>query len=433
MSGKKVLHLDKNNYYGGEAASLNLDQLYEKFGEGKTANPALGKSQAYCVDLCPKFVMACDDLVNILLAAGVTDYLEFRSVAGSYVYSGGVKKVPASVQESLTCGLLGLMEMNGYRKFLQFNYAYDEGEAKTHLTPKKNDINKITAAQLLADFGLKGNTIMFTGHAIALHPNEDYLEQGALDLVKRSQLYAHSVARYGQSPYIYPRYGLGGLPEGFSRRCAVYGGVFMLNMSNADPFIENINYGGDGKVTGIKLGQQVCDTYEIKNPDVTCSQIVADPSYFIGTDKVALKSQIARCICIMDKPIPSTNADSCQLIMPGSAIGRKNDIYVCMVSWNHNVAEDGKYIAVMSTTVESDGGPEANLKPALGLLDGVLEKFSWVSDYYEPTGDGSKDSVYITSSMDATTHFQSSMAEVLGLFETITGSPFTPPPKKTEE
>ena len=34
-AGKKVLHLDRNNYYGGECASLNLTNLYNKFKPGK--------------------------------------------------------------------------------------------------------------------------------------------------------------------------------------------------------------------------------------------------------------------------------------------------------------------------------------------------------------------------------------------------------------
>ena len=38
-----------------------------------------------------------------------------------------------------------------------------------------------------------------------------------------------NLIRYGKSPYIYPLYGLGGLPEGFSRLCAINGGTFMLN------------------------------------------------------------------------------------------------------------------------------------------------------------------------------------------------------------
>ena len=36
VSGKRVLHVDRNSYYGGESASLNLEQLYEKFRPGQT-------------------------------------------------------------------------------------------------------------------------------------------------------------------------------------------------------------------------------------------------------------------------------------------------------------------------------------------------------------------------------------------------------------
>ena len=32
---KKVLHIDKNDYYGGAAASLTLDQLFTKFSAGE--------------------------------------------------------------------------------------------------------------------------------------------------------------------------------------------------------------------------------------------------------------------------------------------------------------------------------------------------------------------------------------------------------------
>jgi len=38
-----------------------------------------------------------------------------------------------------------------------------------------------------------------------------------------------SIGRYGDSPFIYPLYGLGGIPESFSRMCAIHGGTFMLN------------------------------------------------------------------------------------------------------------------------------------------------------------------------------------------------------------
>lgn len=36
-------------------------------------------------------------------------------------------------------------------------------------------------------------------------------------LIARCRLYSDSLARYGKSPYLYPLYGLGELPQGFAR------------------------------------------------------------------------------------------------------------------------------------------------------------------------------------------------------------------------
>lgn len=49
------------------------------------------------------------------------------------------------------------------------------------------------------------------------------------------------------------------------------------------------------------------------------------------------------------------------------------DIYVCMISYAHNVAAQGKYIAIVSTTVETSE-PEAEIQPALELLEPIDQK-----------------------------------------------------------
>lgn len=68
------------------------------------------------------------------------------------------------------------------------------------------------------------------------------------------------------------------------------------------------------------------------------------------------------------------------------------DIYVCMVSYAHNVAAQGKYIAIASTTVETND-PENELKPALGMLAPIDETFFNISDLYEPTDMGTESEV----------------------------------------
>lgn len=49
--------------------------------------------------------MANGQLVKLLIHTGVTRYLEFKSVEGSYVYKGGkISKVPVDEREALASG-----------------------------------------------------------------------------------------------------------------------------------------------------------------------------------------------------------------------------------------------------------------------------------------------------------------------------------------
>ena len=110
-----------------------------------------------------------------------------------------------------------------------------------------------------------------------------------------------SLGKYGDSPFLYPVYGLGGLPESFSRLCAIHGGTYMLNTK-----VDEILFNGD-KVCGIKSGGE-----SAKAPIVIC-----DPSYVSGLNKVKATAKVVRAICIMDHPIPHTgDAASCQVILP---------------------------------------------------------------------------------------------------------------------
>jgi Rab GDP dissociation inhibitor len=230
--------------------------------------------------------------------------------------------------------------------------------------------------------------------------------------VKKCKLYAHSLSLFGSSPFIYPKYGLGGIPEGFSRLCAVAGGVQMLEKK-----IQGLEYGEDGKVNGVKVDDVVIKT----------KMVLADPTYLteIAPKKIVQKGSIVRSIVFMKHPVPKTNnADALQLIIPFKQVNRKNDIYVTVVSAQQAVAAEGWYIAVASTVLEgSSENAEVELKPAFELLGGnIREKFTWVSPYYEPASEEVTDNVFVTASMDPTSHFEVATDEVLRLFKDITGT-----------
>lgn len=84
------------------------------------------------------------------------------------------------------------------------------------------------------------------------------------ETIDKILVYFDSHGRYGDSPFLYPVYGLGGIPEGFSRMCAIYGGTFMLNTD-----IEEILYDEAGKVKGVRNGEEIA----------TCNRLICDPTY----------------------------------------------------------------------------------------------------------------------------------------------------------
>ena len=55
--GKNVLHIDRNQYYGGECASLNITNLWKMFRPGVEPPKEYGPNRNWNVDLIPKFVM----------------------------------------------------------------------------------------------------------------------------------------------------------------------------------------------------------------------------------------------------------------------------------------------------------------------------------------------------------------------------------------
>mmetsp|Transcript_22469 Transcript_22469/g.31247 ORF Transcript_22469/g.31247 Transcript_22469/m.31247 type:complete len:445 (-) Transcript_22469:195-1529(-) len=404
VEGLKVLHMDRNNYYGGESASLNLIQLFEKFKGGATPPEAFGPSRDYNIDMVPKFMMANGKLVKALIKTDVTKYLEFKAVDGSYVQTKGGKihKVPATDGEALKSSLMGLFEKRRARAFFIFVQDYELDDPKTH---KGHDLTRMTMLELYTKFGLEATTIDFIGHSLALMRDDNYLGSPALPTVRAIKLYSESMARFNTgSPYIYPLYGLGELPQAFARLSAVYGGTYMLNKPDAE-----VVYNDAGEACGVISAGETAK----------CKFVVGDPAYF--PSKVKKTAQVVRCICIMNHPIPNTNDSySCQIVLPQKQLNRKTDMYVFCTSYAHNVSAKNKWIGTVCTTVETDN-PEAELAPGLALLGHVEEKVVTVSPLFEPLEDGSKDKAYISTGYDATTHFESVMLDVMSMYKRITG------------
>ena len=193
VKGKKVLHLDRNDYYGGETASLNLTNLWSKFRPGQKPPKEYGHNRDWNVDLIPKFIMADGNLVKMLLHTKVTKYLEWKCVAASYVCQhkkGGmfsnskmaVCKVPSNDYEALKSPLMGLFE----KKRLINLYKYiDTVDIENPKTWGKIDIKNQPMKDVFAKYGLEENSIDFLGHAVACQIDDTYMYEPAIDTIKK--------------------------------------------------------------------------------------------------------------------------------------------------------------------------------------------------------------------------------------------------------
>lgn len=416
VDGLKVLHMDRNNYYGGDSASLTLEQLWTKMGAAGSPPERLGRPRDWNVDLVPKFIMANGLLVKMLIHTDVTRYLEFRSVAGSFVYKDkAIHKVPVTDSEALKSSLMGLFQKRHCKNFLTYVQDVDTNNPATW---KSYKLDRMPMGELMNAFSLDDNTKSFIGHAAALHTTDNYLREPALETVRRIKLYADSLMRYGKSPYIYPLYGLGELPQAFARLAAIYGGTYMLDKKVEEIVVE------DGKVVGVRAEGEV----------VKCKKVVCDPSY--APKLVKQVGFIVRSICLLDHPIPNTGGlDSVQIILPQRAVNRHHDVYLSCYGAGHKTAPEKFYIAIASTTVESTPETaERELASAFELMGPALHRFTSVSPVMAPVDEGSASGIFVTESYDATSHFETTTVDVMKVYKRMTGKEVDlSPPKKQDE
>jgi len=277
---------------------------------------------------------------------------------------------------------------------------WKEEDAKTHKGVAPDSKSQV----LLDKFKLDGGVVDMVGHALALYRDETWFDNPSKETISRILLYFESLSHYGKSPYLYPVYGLGDLPQAFARLSAVYGGTYMLNKP-----IQGFTFDDSGHVTGVKSDDGIAK----------CKTVIGDPSYF--TDRVKKTGTVGRCIAILDHPLAGTSSsESCQIILPMNQLGRKSDIYISCVSFAHNVAPKGKYIALVAGQLETDN-VEKELIPGVKLLGATLQTFYSCSPLYEPANNHAKEGIHISSSYDPTTHFETVCTDVIRLYKEITG------------
>lgn len=436
VHGKKVLHMDRNNFYGGDCASLRLSQLYEFYGEDpKTVPPEFGRDADWNIDLIPKFMLSAGDLFRMLRHADCLHYLEFGRVSGSYVQvSGAIHRVPATTKQALDSKLMGLLEKKRMANLLEYCMEFEDPEERRS-AEKSNVLAKAgktpmtaTVQEYFEAYKLSESTQEFIGHCMALQLTDQYLSRPAVEYFRRIRDYCISLNRFGQSSFIYPLYGLGDIPQAFSRLAAVWGGTYMLNKT-----VTEVLYDDTGSVSGVRCPTEKGDSFEAFYAPI----VVGDPSYFpTYTRKVG---KVGRACLLLAGPIPAcaSQADaelddagkpiqqcSAQVIIPAKQCGRPSDIYVTTQGYNHRTTPKNMCLGFVSGLIYgSQQDNRLELVKGFDILNtaGIKKIFYKEYDLMEPLPEAQAKNIFVSKSYDATSHFGTTVADAISLYERITG------------
>ncbi|KAF9762550.1 Rab GDP-dissociation inhibitor [Nosema granulosis] len=391
--GKKVILIDRNGVYGSELATLRYSQLVELYNK-QSVKELLDLDREFCIDLTPKLLLADSEVVKLVVEHKVDDCVEFINIPGSFIYKDKLHSVPTNETQSLKTGLVGFWEKYSVMKFF-----WDVRSYATNVTEGKSDAKtfKNTMREEYDGFGLSESVREFIGHAIALNLDDSYLDKHPKVTYDRICLYVRSILSFGdslKSPYIYPRYGISEIIQGFARSACINGAEVMLRAK-----VEGI----DPKKNTIRVIEPVNNSVL----DITAPVIIADPSYAINCKE---GYEIIRAIVITKGDSDLTRrAPSSQVIFLKSELKRKNDVFLVVLGKGEEATPEGYKVCIISTVKETKD-PEKEIESVINKLGEVVDKFIDVKQVVIP--DESNGNIIYTRGVDESPHFESLYEEI---------------------
>ncbi|PQQ04433.1 rab proteins geranylgeranyltransferase component A 2 [Prunus yedoensis var. nudiflora] len=329
-SGKTVLHLDPNSFYGSHSASSHLNDLisflnYHATLPSTTAANTTSASSSHdftALNLSLQSLYSNVETANYApetLAQHSTQFFVDlggpRGIEASFIWdgSGRLCDVPDSRSAIFKDKSLSLLEKNQLMRFFKLVQQHlgasngdDEGRESSKIS--EEDLES-PFVEFLKKMRLPPKIKSIILYAICLVDyDQDNLEvcKSVLktrDGMERLALYQNSIGRYGASgALLYPTYGLGELSQAFCRRAAVK----VLRMPVTALLIDQ----NSGQYKGVRLAS---------GEDLFSHQLVLDPTFIVPLPPASSppdlresfqvlslkddKRKVARGICIISSSL----------------------------------------------------------------------------------------------------------------------------------
>lgn len=320
-AGHSVLHLDPCPFYGLHWTSLSLDDftawaaaggrlpftppsftqingsakpikapdgedleiepvtnrvLYSDFEISSPGSESLGPSRDFNLDIAgPKLAFCGGPLVDLLMKAGASNYVEFRSVEASYIWSGGqgLMPVPDSRASIFQDRTLSLVEKRHLMRFFKLVQNYGDAEELNSEVLESRFVDFLDQQRLPSSI----KSIILYAIALADHDQEHGSQEPntvlkTKDGIDSLRLYLSSIGRFvnASGAFLFPAYGQAELPQAFSRAAAVKGTIYVLRMPVTALLI--------GKENGTYKGIQIASGQYLFSDKLVVNASVALPA-----------------------------------------------------------------------------------------------------------------------------------------------------------
>ncbi|XP_050998125.1 rab proteins geranylgeranyltransferase component A 1 [Acomys russatus] len=223
--GKKDNHSDDKT--PAEETSENVPKVQDNTETLKknriTYSQIIKEGRRFNIDLVSKLLYSRGLLIDLLIKSNVSRYAEFKNITRILAFrEGNVEQVPCSRADVFNSKQLTMVEKRMLMKFLTFCMEYEEhpDEYKAY--------EETTFSEYLKTQKLTTNLQYFVLHSIAMTSETTGC---TVDGLKATKNFLRCLGRYGNTPFLFPLYGQGELPQCFCRMCAVFGGIYCLRHS----------------------------------------------------------------------------------------------------------------------------------------------------------------------------------------------------------
>ncbi|KAF3852987.1 hypothetical protein F7725_013675 [Dissostichus mawsoni] len=195
------------------------------------------------------------------------------------------KQVPCSRSDVFASRQLSVVEK---RKLMRFLTSCAEE------TEEQRAYNGRPYLEFLSDQKLGDNLQHFLLHSIAMVTEATPTEQG----LAATRHFLRCLGRYGNTPFLFPVYGLGEIPQCFCRMCAVFGGIYCLRHSVSCLLLD----------THSNRCKAVIDS---RGQRISCSHVVLEEG-FVGAERKRSSTPprfLSRAVLITDGSILPTDSE----------------------------------------------------------------------------------------------------------------------------